>query len=135
MPDEPAIAATNAPDKPSDADIFFLLSRELLTIADFTGYFKRLNPFWEKVLGYSLEELYAKPFIEFVHPDDRTATLTQMEVLAKGLDVIDFENRYIAKDGSERWFIWSAHASEDDGLIYAIAYDITERKLTETELL
>ncbi|PWU01997.1 MAG: hypothetical protein C5B53_02200, partial [Candidatus Melainabacteria bacterium] len=134
MPDESAIAATNAADKQSEADIFFMLSRELLTIADFTGYFKRLNPFWEKVLGYSLAELYAKPFIDFVHPDDRTITMTQMEVLAQGTDVIDFENRYIAKDGSERWFLWSAHAG-DDGLIYAIAHDITERKLTETELL
>ena len=112
-----------------------MLSRELLTIADFTGHFRRLNPFWEKVLGYPLEELYAKPFLEFVHPDDRTATVAQMELLARGSDVIDFENRYIAKDGSERWFLWSAHASEEDGLIYAIAHDITDRKLTETELL
>jgi PAS domain S-box-containing protein len=135
MPDEPATTSTTTADKLSEADIFFMLSRELLTIADFSGYFKRLNPFWQKVLGYSLEELYAKPFLEFVHPDDRNATMAQMEILSRGSDVIDFENRYIAKDGGERWFLWSAHASEEDGLIYAIAHDITERKMTETELL
>jgi PAS domain S-box-containing protein len=135
MADEPALSSPNTADKLSEADIFFLLSRELLTIADFTGYFKRLNPFWEKLLGYSLAELYAKPFLEFVHPDDRNATIAQMEKMSAGVDVVDFENRYIAKDGSERWFLWSAHASEEDGLIYAIAHDITDRKLTETELL
>lgn len=135
MRDEQKKVSTPSTDKQSEADIFFMLSRELLTIADFKGYFKRLNPFWEQVLGYSLDELYASPFIDFIHPEDRASTLEQMGILSEGQDVVDFENRYIAKDGSERWLLWSAHSTLEDQLIYAIAHDITERKLTEVELL
>src|SRR5271154_5221976 len=135
MVEEVPDRSTNPVDTSAEAEIFFMLSRELLTIADMSGYFRRLNPFWEKVLGFTLEELYSKPFFDFVHPDDRAATADQMGILAKGTDVINFENRYLTKDGHEKWFSWSAHSSLTSGLIYAIAHDITERKFSESELL
>ena len=115
-------------------DRFFTLSIELLCIADFKGYFIELNPVWEKVLGYTMEELKAKPFIEFVHPDDREATLAEVQKLARGADVIHFENRYRCKNGSYRWFLWSSTPLLDQQLIYAVARDVTDRKEAEEAL-
>jgi len=113
---------------------YFTLSIELLCIAGADGYFKRLNPAWETVLGYSTEELMAKPFLEFIHPDDRQATIRESEKLGKGLDTISFENRYQCKDGSYRWLLWSATPFAEKQLIYAVARDITELKRAEQAL-
>lgn len=115
------------------ANIFFTLSRELLCIANLKGYFTRLNPVWTERLGYSLEELYSRPYSDFVHPDDRAVTTGIDHQLMAGGSVRDFENRYIAKDGSLRYLRWSATSFGDS--IYAVAYDVTDRRLVEEELL
>ncbi len=115
----------------AEANIFFSLSLDLLCIADFDGYFRRLNPYWERTLGYTLEELTSKPSLEFVHPDDREITQSVFRGLANGIDVINFENRYICKDGTIKVFLWSATVLEGEKVIYAVAHDITERKGTE----
>ncbi len=112
---------------------FFTLSIDMLCIAGFDGYFKRLNPAWERVLGYTIEELTARPFVDFVHPDDRAATLAESAKIAKGGRAISFENRYRAKDGSYRWLMWNATPHEEQELIYATARDITERKRLRQE--
>lgn len=112
---------------------FFTLSIDMLCIAGFDGYFKRLNPAWERVLGYTVEELTARPFLDFVHPDDRPATLMESAKIAKGGRAISFENRYRAKDGSYRWLLWNATPHEEQELIYATARDITERKKLREE--
>lgn len=117
-----------------ELDRYFTLSIEMLCIAGADGYFKRLNPAWEKVLGYSTEELMAKPFLEFIHPADRQATIQESEKLGRGVDTISFENRYRCKDGSYRWLMWSATAFAEKQLIYAVARDITELKQTQKEL-
>jgi rsbT co-antagonist protein RsbR len=112
---------------------FFDLSLDLLATANVDGYFVDLNQMWEKTLGYAPDELRQKPFIEFVHPDDREATLQEASKLFKGHVTIYFENRYLAKDGSYRWLSWNSRVSEEDKLIIACARDITEQKLLQLE--
>ena len=107
---------------------FFALSPDLLCIAGFDGYFKRLNPTWERALGYTTGELLARPYLDFVHPDDRNVTTTEADRLGTGGRVITFENRYRAKDGSYRWLQWNAVPFESEQTIYAAARDVTERK-------
>ena len=109
-------------------DRFFDLSLDMLCIAGFDGYFKRLNPAWERVLGYTVEELTARPFLDFVHPEDRPATEVESRKVSLGGSAISFENRYRAKDGSYRWLLWNATPHEEKELIYAAARDITEQK-------
>src|SRR5262245_30635785 len=91
-------------------DRFFSLSIDMLCIAGFDGYFKRLNPAWEKTLGYSRDELQSRPMFEFVHPDDLARTREQNKEVRNGGMALGFENRYRCKDGSYRWFLWNARA-------------------------
>jgi PAS domain S-box-containing protein len=124
----------DAPASPPElGDRFFDLSIDMLCCLDFSGYFKRLNPAWERTLGYTREELMSKPFIEFVHPDDRERTLNQNGAVRGGGQALGFENRYVCKDGSYRWLLWNAAPDREHGVIYAVARDMTERKRAEDE--
>ncbi len=105
---------------------FFSLSPELLCIAKSDGYFKRVNPAFAEALGWSEEELLARPFLDFVHPDDHAATLAEVEKqVTAGQKVLGFVNRYRHKDGSWRWLSWKS-AGAPDGSMYAVARDITD---------
>lgn len=117
-----------------ERDRFFTLSHDLLCIANFDGYFKRLNPAWEKTLGYTKEELFAQPFIDFVHPEDRAATIAEIQKIVAGVETISFENRYRCQGGEYRWLLWSATSFPEEQLIYATARDITDRKQAEVAL-
>ena len=114
-------------------DRFFAVSIDMLCLLDFSGYFKRLNPAWEAVLGFTRDELMSKPFIEFVHPDDRERTLTQNRAVRGGGQARSFENRYLCKDGSHRWLLWNAAPDFDEKVIYSVARDITDPKKAEEE--
>lgn len=113
---------------------FFDLSIDLLCYLGFDGRFARLNPAWERVLGFTREELMSRPFIEFVHPEDRERTLRQNREVRGGGQAHGFENRYLCKDGSYRWLLWNAAPDIARNTIYSVARDITERKRMETEL-
>jgi PAS domain S-box-containing protein len=107
-------------------------SLDLIATAGFDGYFKQLNPAWEKTLGYTQSELRSLPFIDYVHPDDRERTLAEAAQLSSApSETINFRNRYRTSDGSYRWLDWNARSDPDEGLIYAIARDITDRKEAE----
>jgi PAS domain S-box-containing protein len=114
-------------------DRFFTLSIDMLCVADFRGYFRRLNPAWETTLGFSLEELQSRPMFEFVHPDDRERSRAQNLRVRAGERADGFENRYLCKDGSYRWLLWNAAADLDRQIIYSLARDITRRKQREEE--
>ncbi len=108
------------------------LSLDLVCTASFDGYFVQLNPSWKRVLGFELEELKARPFSEFVHPDDLAATLGEVDRQAKtGALVFNFQNRYRCADGSYRWLEWTSRPDYEAGLMFAVARDITERKDAE----
>jgi PAS domain S-box-containing protein len=114
-------------------DRFFASSIDMLCFLDFSGYFKRLNPAWERTLGFTREELMSRPFIEFVHPDDRERTLSQNAHVRSGGKALAFENRYLCKDGSFRWFHWNAAPDSAEKVIYSVARDITASKQAAEE--
>src|SRR6478672_410426 len=112
---------------------FFQLSLDLLCIGNFDGYFTRVNPAFERTLGYPSAELTSRPFVEFVHPDDRALTAEAFASQTSGAELIGFENRYICSDGSLRWLQWTAHAVPEEGFACAVARDITEQRRGQEE--
>jgi PAS domain S-box-containing protein len=117
----------------SQIEQLFELSNDLLGTASFDGFFTQLNQAWERCLGYTREELMARPYAELIHPDDLESTAAAAGTLGSGpSEVVNFANRFRAKDGSFRWLLWSSHS--DGKMIYAVAKDITERKHTEEAL-
>lgn len=119
--------------KTAELDQFFSVTLDLFCVANTEGYFLRLNPAWERVLGYSREELMANRFFDFVHPEDLHATQGVFTDIAsqKEIEIYAFENRYRCKDGTYRWLEWNSTAAGN--LIYAAARDITERLNAESE--
>ncbi|HEX5437959.1 MAG TPA: PAS domain S-box protein [Gemmatimonadaceae bacterium] len=111
---------------------FFAISLDMLCFLDFDGHFKRLNPAWERTLGFTREELMSRPFIEFVHPDDREPTLRQNAEVRAGGQALGFENRYRRRDGSYRWFRWNATPGAAERVIYSVARDVTTQRAAET---
>jgi PAS domain S-box-containing protein len=118
----------------SEVDQLFNLSLDLFCIAGFDGYFKRINPAWEKTLGRSRDELLSRPYIDFVHPDDRDATLAEAKHILEGQVTFSFENRFRCGDGTYIWLLWNATPSSEQHLIFAVARDITLRKRAERRM-
>ena len=119
-------------EKSEELEGYFTLSLDLLCIANTRGEFVRLNPEWEKILGYPTAELEGRSFLDLVHPDDLEATLAAVSALSSQQELSIFENRYRCADGSYRWISWRSRPKGD--LVYAAARDITDRKRTEEEL-
>lgn len=116
-----------------DRDRFFDVSLDMLGIANTDGYFKRINPTFRRVLGWSEKEFLSRPFLDFVHPADQAATQHELEKLAAGEPTLHFENRYRCKDGSWRWVAWTC-TPEPDGTLFAAGRDVTDLKQAEEEL-
>ncbi|OIQ92890.1 nitrogen fixation regulatory protein [mine drainage metagenome] len=113
---------------------FFNISSDLMVIADPNGCFLKINPAGLILLGYSEEELLSKPFLDFVHPDDRQPTLDEMARQIKTGNSMNFENRYLCKDGGSKILSWQANYVAEEGITYATARDITENKLIEERI-
>lgn len=113
---------------------FFQLSTDIMVIADPQGCFKKVNPACLSVLGYTEDELLSKPFIDFVHPEDKQATADEMVKQMRVGSSLDFENRYMRKDGSILLLSWRANYDKKEGITYATARDITERASRELAL-
>jgi PAS domain S-box-containing protein len=107
---------------------FFQTSADLMAIADPNGAFFKTNPACTEILGYTEMELVAKPFVDFVHPDDKQSTLDEMAKQIQKSYSLNFENRYVCKDGSVKWLSWRATYIEAEGITYATARDISVRK-------
>ncbi|MFA6470276.1 MAG: PAS domain S-box protein [Bacteroidota bacterium] len=113
---------------------FFKTSTDIMVIADPNGCFLKVNPSCIRLLGYSEEELFLKPFVSLLHPDDRQKTIDEMNRQMQQGYTLDFENRYLCKDGSYLWLSWIANYDKQAGVTYATARDITDRKRTEEKL-
>lgn len=114
-------------ERTAELDRFFTISLDILCIANADGYFKRISPAFTQTLGWSVEEILARPFLDFVHPDDVAATLRVVErLVVAGEKVFQFENRYQHKDGSWRVLSWKA-APQPGGMMYCAARDVTEQ--------
>ncbi|MCP2728201.1 GAF domain-containing protein [Limnofasciculus baicalensis] len=112
------------------------LSGDLICVISVDGYLKQVNSSFEKTLAYSIEELLDRAFLDFVHPEDRTITIAELEKLTHKTSAICFENRYRGKDGSYKWLSWNAFPLlEEEDMVYAIARDITKTKLRKASLL
>jgi PAS domain S-box-containing protein len=115
------------------ADKFFNMSLDMLIIASADKFIK-INPAVSKILGYSEDELLSQPFLSYVHPDDVEITKKEVEKLQTGMVSLKFENRYICKDRSFKWILWSVYPDVSTGLLYAVARDITDIKATENSI-
>ena len=117
-----------------EVDRIFTLSNDLISVADFDGYFRRVNPAAERILGYTQDELLARPYFEFVHPDERETTAAEAAAIDRGKTTLAFANRYVRKDGSLRVLEWTSTPVVEERLMYGVARDVTERRQAEAEL-
>jgi len=117
-----------------ELDRIFMLSSDLIAAANFDGYFTRVNPAVERILGYTEEEFLARPYLDFVHPDDRETTAAEAATIGQGKSTVTFENRYVRKDGSYRVLEWTSTPVVEDRATYGVARDVTDRRHAETEL-
>ncbi len=115
----------------AERDRLFNFSLDLLCVAGFDGYFKQVNPAWTATLGWSVEELCSRPWLDFVHPDDRETTIRTGEALLAGQAVHAFENRYRCRDGGYRWLAWNSFPLVAERTIFAVVRDVTEHKQME----
>lgn len=113
---------------------FLESSLDMIYIADLEGRFLYVNRIWKDILGYPRSELTSRPYLEFVHPDDRESTLREAAAIAAGRSTVTFENRYRCKDGSYRWLLWTSVRHPEKNVLYGAARDITERKRQESFL-
>lgn len=122
------------PDDGFSLGLFFDLSADLLCIAGYDGYFRKINPAVSALLGYTEEELFSKPIADFIHPDDKAITAANRSNLTNGcIPLLNFDNRYLTKSGEVVWLSWTSMPVESEQLVYAIAKNITHKKKQEDD--
>jgi PAS domain S-box-containing protein len=111
-----------------ERDRFFTLSIDLLCVVHLDGRFQRVNPAFEKVLGFSEDEVLAMSLFELLHPEDLAATAGGYEKLSTGEPITFMQNRLRCKDGGYKWFAWSYFPVPEDDLAFGVGRDMTELK-------
>ncbi len=117
-----------------ERDRILNLSSDLICIAGTDGYFRYLNPAWEKMMGYTIDEMLSRPFFDFIHPDDHMASNKEIVSLSAGNETIGFENRYICKDDFVQTISWRATYVPELQAMYCIGRNITKRREAEEAL-
>ncbi|HEX8551167.1 MAG TPA: PAS domain S-box protein [Abditibacteriaceae bacterium] len=120
-------------DEPK-TDRVFEISLDIMCVLTIEGYYKRVNAAFAQALGWTEEELRQRSFLDFIHPDDIPASLTELEKLRQGQAVHGFENRQLCKDGTYKWFGWSGAPDLAEGLIYCVAHDVTQHRRQQRSL-
>jgi PAS domain S-box-containing protein len=130
------LGSVSQTSKPVEEELIRLvdLSLDAFCIAGFDGYLRFANPAFARILGYTQEELLARPFMDNVHPDDRESVGAHLAELADGKDVFGFESRHVCADGSVRWLEWNTHTQPEEGVVYSVARDVTDRHGANAEL-
>ena len=118
--------------KTEELDRYFNSSLDLLCISDINGVFIRLNPLWEKILGFPIIELEGKNLLDFVHDEEKKETKILLSKLLHTDSFLSFTNRYKSKEGHYKWIEW--HSKQNGNVLYHVARDITDRKLAEDAL-
>jgi PAS domain S-box-containing protein len=121
-------------DVPPAVDRLFELSPDLIVVAGYDGRFRRVNPAFESSLGYAEADLVGRSVLDTAHPDDRELSGRALESLMRGEEVAELEARLLASDGSTRWVQWNARSVTDEGVIYALGRDVTDRRRAEDDL-
>ena len=116
-----------------DIDHFIQQSPDMVCIAGYDGFFRKINPAVSKTLGYTEEELFAKPINDFVYPEDKIATIESRESVKRAIPLINFENRYVTKAGDIVWLSWTSIGIEEQQVVFAIAKNITHKKRLEED--
>lgn len=116
-----------------DLELFFNLSPDLLCVAGYDGYFKKINPMVSKTLGFSEDELYSRPIDSFVHPEDRQITAKKRADIIDDHALLNFENRYVTKSGEVVWLAWTSMPVKSEQVVFAIAKNITSKRNLEDD--
>lgn len=119
---------------PSELNLFFNHSLDILVFIGFDGCYKQVSPSFEKILGWKKEEVLSKPYLDFLHPDDREKSVAETKARETGHETEEFENRYRCKDGSYRWISWDAHPLPEKQMVMGVGRDITELKKAQEVL-
>lgn len=122
-----------SPPDTFNLELYFELSPDLLCIAGYDGYFKKINQTVSKTLGYSSSELLSRPIHTFVHPEDRAETARTRQNILNNLPLLNFENRYLTKDGETVWLSWTSMPIDSEELVFAIAKIVTHRRRIEED--
>jgi PAS domain S-box-containing protein len=118
----------------AERDRLFTLSLDMLCVCGFDGRFRQVNPAFHRALGYTLQELTERRFIEYVLPDDRPATEAVFQKVVGGELAVTFENRWLHRDGSVRWLQWNGIPDVEHQVVYAAARDVTDKKRADADL-
>jgi PAS domain S-box-containing protein len=117
----------------TELDYFFEQSFDMMCIAEMDGRFLRVNPAFERILGWTAKELLSSSYQDYVHADDMSAVGAELEKLNQGKAAVGYEHRFLCQDGSYKWLAWNAHPTPK-GQVYAVARDVSDYRQTEENL-